>query len=772
MLESNKMEEEVNKMEEEANKMEEEANKMDEEANKMDEEANKMDETTIKMDTNANEIDQNTNKMVKEANKMDKAKNHNRQAGLSSKPGGTLNIPQTTQCCKTSDCSDYQGTEARTRNGNACRPWLADDKIKLRNRGLLKDPHNHCRNVSPGQHRDCTGTLVDTETAWCWTVIDRTTEVYKGISWEYCDLPKCSQDCCATANCFDYRGTQAFSMSGNDCLPWTDHWRSRIVAKEPNLATSANFCRNPNAKWRPWCYVQSGLGGRESDSCQIALCSDPKCVHVEVGIARNFIDLTVLSTVNGGQTLIAQRLVNEGAAFPKHTYKFTPCGQRKEEETKSLHPTLQDFMVLQEIQTSANAEVTISGIGINPKLELLPDGSYALKMSGQDGTSTIINLKCGAGTPITGAPNFQFIKEEPMKTYHFDLTHVAACVERIHQGTIVPSPRTVSSCGSNPEQGTSVTNNIREIDFDCEKGLGGSLSASGSASGSPAEHSIDDSATSAWSTRVVEAEWRYEFGQAKKITIIDINFGGVRGQVYDVGIYGRTAERRRYWLDSHRFTMGQRPRLQRFEIRFSNANHFKKYIIKVKRRGAPLTSVYNVQMFEALDRTPNCVNLLTDDTTWMNLAREVRYESVQLNEDAVVPFPVSLLLRVFETKRQCPWKEQSISFTFARKEVIHGFIFDSEPGKDPTNYAVYQTNKTCSDTESLRLLATFDETNVTRSFKFCNVESASRYCFKIYHVSGYSKSASNEEETVEETVLLKNPRFMRKLTEEELLGPW
>jgi len=131
MLESNKMEEEVNKMEEEANKMEEEANKMDEEANKMDEEANKMDETTIKMDTNANEIDQNTNKMVKEANKMDKAKNHNRQAGLSSKPGGTLNIPQTTQCCKTSDCSDYQGTEARTRNGNACRPWPEDDKIKL-----------------------------------------------------------------------------------------------------------------------------------------------------------------------------------------------------------------------------------------------------------------------------------------------------------------------------------------------------------------------------------------------------------------------------------------------------------------------------------------------------------------------------------------------------------------------------------------------------------------------------------------------------------------
>jgi len=435
---------------EEANELDKEARKMDVE---VDAEANKMDKAkeARQMD---HEVDEEGNKMDEEANEVEQDKNLDKQAGSSNKADGigrskrrrenrsllrpfldylksTLgdqmrreaNLPmRTTQCCQTPDCRFYEGTIAITKSGKGCLPWKADDKKKLNSRGLKKHPQNFCRKLS-------------SRTAGCRTLTN---------GWEDCEIPKCSEGCCSTYECTDYRGTKATSASGKSCLPWTDPLRRRIDGGW-ELPESSNVCRNPEVLPHAWCLTANMTVKGAADSigfCDIPLCTDQKCLHFN---GKNFFDLTPLSTAYGGETLVARHLVNKPAAFPIQTFEFTPCGSREDDVNTHAASLLRPYIVRLKERKSENDEEQITGIGsayndsrINGSkdLELLSayEGGFALKMIGMDiGTSTIIKLNCDESR--NKQASFDFIKEEPAKTYIFSLTHAAACPERVVHGS-------------------------------------------------------------------------------------------------------------------------------------------------------------------------------------------------------------------------------------------------------------------------------------------------------------------------------------------------
>uniref|UniRef100_A0A8C9ZQA2 trypsin n=1 Tax=Sander lucioperca TaxID=283035 RepID=A0A8C9ZQA2_SANLU len=51
-----------------------------------------------------------------------------------------------------------------------------------------------------------------------------------------------------------YRGTESKSESGRTCKEWDLHTRKQFMSSDV-LSGRHNYCRNPNYKRRPWCYV-------------------------------------------------------------------------------------------------------------------------------------------------------------------------------------------------------------------------------------------------------------------------------------------------------------------------------------------------------------------------------------------------------------------------------------------------------------------------------------------------------------------------------------
>ncbi|XP_034994246.2 urokinase-type plasminogen activator isoform X2 [Zootoca vivipara] len=97
----------------------------------------------------------------------------------------------------------------------------------------------------------------------------------KGYSGDHCEIDAESR--CYTDNGEDYRGTLAVNEKGERCLDWDSPSLQRWPyhdgmenAMKLGLGKH-NFCRNPDGRSKPWCYVRKGYR-TSSTSCKIDEC--------------------------------------------------------------------------------------------------------------------------------------------------------------------------------------------------------------------------------------------------------------------------------------------------------------------------------------------------------------------------------------------------------------------------------------------------------------------------------------------------------------------
>ncbi|XP_016523932.1 urokinase-type plasminogen activator [Poecilia formosa] len=76
---------------------------------------------------------------------------------------------------------------------------------------------------------------------------------------------------CRSGKGTSYRGTVSESSYGNRCLKWSN---IRHYWGDSNGVGNHNYCRNPNNRERPWCYVQ------KRRQVKIEFCNIPRCSQV------------------------------------------------------------------------------------------------------------------------------------------------------------------------------------------------------------------------------------------------------------------------------------------------------------------------------------------------------------------------------------------------------------------------------------------------------------------------------------------------------------
>ncbi|CAI5650347.1 phosphoinositide-3-kinase-interacting protein 1 [Oreochromis niloticus] len=82
---------------------------------------------------------------------------------------------------------------------------------------------------------------------------------------------------CVRSNGVDYRGEQQNSSSGLSCLIWTNTTRDYDVTIHPDSEKGVgdhNYCRNPDASERPWCYIAGPDGAIQRESCALETCKE------------------------------------------------------------------------------------------------------------------------------------------------------------------------------------------------------------------------------------------------------------------------------------------------------------------------------------------------------------------------------------------------------------------------------------------------------------------------------------------------------------------
>ena len=66
--------------------------------------------------------------------------------------------------------------------------------------------------------------------------------------------------CKLTENGQDYQGNISTTISGYKCQDWSLHshqMNNPVRFPDATLEDAQNFCRNPDGRMRPWCYVQN-----------------------------------------------------------------------------------------------------------------------------------------------------------------------------------------------------------------------------------------------------------------------------------------------------------------------------------------------------------------------------------------------------------------------------------------------------------------------------------------------------------------------------------
>ncbi|NXP46712.1 PLMN protein, partial [Heliornis fulica] len=162
--------------------------------------------------------------------------------------------------CLSGRGEDYQGTVSVTESGNTCQHWNS------------QTPHSHartpenfpCKNLEKNYCRNPDGE----QKPWCYT-----TNIT--ARWEYCSIPSCDgsepeepavdvpEQAQITEECYEdngatYRGTASFTVTGKKCQAWSSmspHQHKKTADKYPEADLRSNYCRNPDADSRPWCYT-------------------------------------------------------------------------------------------------------------------------------------------------------------------------------------------------------------------------------------------------------------------------------------------------------------------------------------------------------------------------------------------------------------------------------------------------------------------------------------------------------------------------------------
>ncbi|KAF6114449.1 hypothetical protein HJG60_010449 [Phyllostomus discolor] len=163
--------------------------------------------------------------------------------------------------CKTGNGKNYRGTVSKTKSGVTCQRW--------------SDTSPHKPNFSPTSHPSqgldenyCRNPDNDEKGPWCYTTDPAT-------RFDYCNIPECEVDCmhCSGEN---YEGKISKTISGLECQAWgsqSPHTHGYLPSKFPNKNLEMNYCRNPDAEPRPWCFTTDP--NKRWEFCDIPRCTTP-----------------------------------------------------------------------------------------------------------------------------------------------------------------------------------------------------------------------------------------------------------------------------------------------------------------------------------------------------------------------------------------------------------------------------------------------------------------------------------------------------------------
>uniref|UniRef100_A0A2K5JZG6 Plasminogen n=1 Tax=Colobus angolensis palliatus TaxID=336983 RepID=A0A2K5JZG6_COLAP len=171
------------------------------------------------------------------------------------------------QDCYHGDGQSYRGSFSTTVTGRTCQSWSS------------MTPHWHQRTTEYYPKGGLTKNYCRNPDAeirpWCYTMDP-------SVRWEYCNLTQClvmessvlatptvvpvptpTENSPGVQDCYQgdgqsYRGTFSTTITGRTCQSWlsmTPHWHQRIPLCYPNAGLTRNYCRNPDAEIRPWCYT-------------------------------------------------------------------------------------------------------------------------------------------------------------------------------------------------------------------------------------------------------------------------------------------------------------------------------------------------------------------------------------------------------------------------------------------------------------------------------------------------------------------------------------
>ncbi|CAB9515896.1 Apolipoprotein(a) (Fragment) [Seminavis robusta] len=191
--------------------------------------------------------------------------------------------------------SDYRGAINITESGRECQPWSSQfphlhDFTPENYPGAGLDG-NACRNPDPS------GAAIQVNRAFCLTndpdrrfekclvpacvhegYIDYITETESGFEMNAQDVNSPWSFTCGTMALRqqDYRGNISWTAQGIPCQRWDSdepHGHVNRPEERPGKGLGAhNYCRNPGADERAWCYTTS-------DTVRWAYCDVPACEH-------------------------------------------------------------------------------------------------------------------------------------------------------------------------------------------------------------------------------------------------------------------------------------------------------------------------------------------------------------------------------------------------------------------------------------------------------------------------------------------------------------
>ncbi|XP_025238160.1 apolipoprotein(a)-like [Theropithecus gelada] len=181
------------------------------------------------------------------------------------------------------------------------------------------------------------------------------------VRWEYCNLTQClvtessvletltvvpdpstqasseeapTEQSPEVQDCYhgdgqSYRGSFSTTVTGRTCQSWssmTPHWHQRTTEYYPNGGLTRNYCRNPDAEIRPWCYTMD-------PSVRWEYCNLTQCPVTESGVLTTPTVVPVPSTEAPSeqapteQTPVVQQCYHGNGQSYRGTFSTTVTGR-------------------------------------------------------------------------------------------------------------------------------------------------------------------------------------------------------------------------------------------------------------------------------------------------------------------------------------------------------------------------------------------------------------------------------------------------------------